>query len=98
MMQLLRFRMGLRWQKKRPPVLRPLWAVFVVLLLLALASTLDYNYQQAQELEPVKAERDVYLNTVLNCMNAGSTGGTSTFYFPDTKEGFECRAMSLGRL
>jgi hypothetical protein len=98
MMQMLRYRLGLRWQKSRPPVARPLWAVFIVMLLLALASTIDYHVQKAAEVEPLKAERDAYLNTVLNCMNAGSTGGISTFYFPDSKEGFECRAIPLGRL
>lgn len=84
----LRLRYGLRWKTSWPPVARPLFALFVVLLLYALAGTLDYHVQKAAELERLKPVAESYSDVVVAAMN-----GDARFQVGD--EMFECKGGKL---
>lgn len=87
-MKTLRLCYGLRWKTSRPPVARPLLALFVLLLLFALAGTMDYHVQKAQELERLKPVAKSYSAVVVAAMN-----GDARFQVGD--ELFECKGGKL---
>lgn len=68
-LQKLRFRYGLRWKRATPPIARPLFALIVALLLLALASSMDYYYMKAAELERITPVFKSYSDVVVGVMN-----------------------------
>lgn len=68
-MNSLRLRYGLHWQTKYPPVARPLFGLFVILLLFTLASSMDYYYAKAAELERVEPIKQSYMNALIDCIN-----------------------------
>lgn len=59
----LRLKHDLRWRGKYPPIARPLFALFVLGLLLLLTGSLDYYYAKAAELEALSETRGLRLST-----------------------------------
>ena len=91
MFQGLRFRYGLRWRGKYPPMLRPLFFLAVSILLLSLALTMDYHVAKAQELERIQPVMQSYSDVVVGVMN-----GELRMKVGD--ELFECKGGSLGKV
>jgi len=87
-MRSLRLRYGMFWKGCYPPIARPLFGLFVILLLFTLASSMDYYYAKAQELERVLPIKQSYLNVVLAAMNGDAR-------FQVGNELFECRGGRL---
>jgi len=89
MFQQIRTRYGLHWRGKYPPVARPLFALFVMLLLFALASSMDYYYAKAAELERLQPVMKSYSDVVVGVMNGSVRMVVGT-------EAFECHGGTLG--
>ena len=92
MIQRLRLRYGMFWKGKYPPVLRPLFSVFVLILLLGLAGTVDYYVAKAEEYEKEKPVYESYRQVVLDI----ASHGDSRFVLANG-DIFECKGGSLGR-
>lgn len=88
MLTKLRLRYGLFWPSRYPDLRRHLFGLFVILLLVLLASSMDYYMEKAQELERLRPIKQSYMNVVLAAMN-----GDARFQVGD--ELFECRGGKL---
>ena len=84
----MRLRYGLFWRGKYPPVARPLFALFMLVLLMILASSMDYYYAKAQELDRVTPVLQSYSNVVVGVMNG-------EVMMKVGEELFECRGGKL---
>ena len=84
----LRLNYGLYWRSKYPPILRPLFALFMLVLLMILASSMDYYYAKAQELERVLPVMKSYSDVVVGVMNGDVKLAVG-------EELFECRGGKL---
>lgn len=87
-MDRLRLKYGLHWSGRYPPLARPLFAVFVALLLGVLFLVADGYKAQAEEYERVKPIYQSYLAVVLAAMN-----GDAKFQVGELL--FECRGGRL---
>lgn len=70
----------------------------LILLALTSAGLIAWLVHEVEALQMRAELADAYQRALLNCMNAGSTNGRSTIYFPDTREAFECRATPVGKV
>jgi hypothetical protein len=88
MLNKLRLRYGLFWPSRYPDLRRHLFGLFVILLLVLLAGSMDYYMGKAQELERLRPIKQSYMNVVLAAMN-----GDARFQVGD--ELFECKGGKL---
>lgn len=93
-MNWLRLRYGLFWKDKHPAVIRPLFSVFVLMLLYTLASTLDYYIAKAQQLEHEQELKNAYQQIALNCATQAAQGGTAGFVLGNELFSMECQKLS----
>ena len=84
----LRLKYGLFWPGRYPDLRRHFFGLFVILLLILLAGSMDYHVAKAQELERIEPIKESYMKVVLAAMN-----GDARFQVGD--ELFECRGGRL---
>lgn len=91
-LQRVYFRYGLQWPTRTPPWKRPLFAVFVLALLIAVGMTLSHYVKAADSVYTVQEWKDAYRKALLDCLSGG------TVFFPDTRQAFKCNTVPLGKV
>jgi hypothetical protein len=65
----LRLKYGLFWPGRYPDLRRHAFGLFVILLLVLLAGSMDYHVAKAQELERIEPIKQSYMNALIACIN-----------------------------
>ena len=65
----LRLKYGLFWPGRYPDLRRHFFGLFVILLLVLLAGSMDYHVARSAELERIEPIKQSYMNALIDCIN-----------------------------